>query len=71
MTPSAPSRLRAKPARPPLCLKRCTKHILTTPCAEITPLRMRSSTSLSLWQTKGVQRTGKHLEPQSVVCFLH
>ena len=71
VTPSAPSRLRAKPARQPLCLMRCTKQVLTTSSAEITPLQMRRSTSLSLWQTKEGQRTGKHLEPHSVVRFLH
>ena len=40
------------------------------PSAEITPLHMRRSTSLSLWQTKEEHRTGKHLEPQRGVGFL-
>ena len=35
--------------------------------AEITPLQMRRSTSLSLWQTKN---TLKHLESQCAVGFL-
>jgi hypothetical protein len=49
--------MHAKPASPPLCLERCTKQVLTTPCPEITleitPLQMRWSMSLSFWHTKG------------------
>ena len=45
--------------------------VRSTSSAEITPLHMRRSTSLSLWQTKEGHRTGKHLEPQCGVGFLH
>ena len=43
--------------------------VIATSTAEITPLQMRRSTSLSLWQTKKGHRTGKHLEPQRGVAL--
>src|ERR1700722_17100254 len=49
---------------------RCFPQLLVTSVAEITPLDMRWSTSLSLWQTKEGHHTGKHVEPQCVVGFL-
>src|ERR1700722_12418149 len=49
---------------------RCFPQLLITSAAEITPLHIRRSTTLSLWQTKDWQRTGKHLEPQRGVGFL-
>src|ERR1700677_3846323 len=49
---------------------RCFPQLLITSAAEITPLHIRRSTSLSLWQTKEGQRTGTHVEPQRGVGFL-
>src|SRR5271166_513803 len=49
---------------------RCTSQVLAKSTAEIMPLHMRTSRSLSLWQTKEEHRTGKHLEPQRGVGFL-
>src|ERR1700730_6232590 len=49
---------------------RCFPQLLITSAAEITPLHIRRSTSLSLWQTKEGHRTGKHVEPQRGVAFL-
>ena len=70
MTPSAQSRMRAKPARPPLCCMRCKQQVFSTSCGEITPLQMRWWTSLSLWQTKEGHRFGKHLEPHCGCLFV-
>ena len=70
-TANARSRMRAKPARPLLCCTRCTKQVLITSCAEIMPLQVRTSTSLSLWRMKQGHSTGKHLEPPCGVRFLH
>src|ERR1700691_5671665 len=48
---------------------RCFPQLLMTSAAEITPLHIRSSTSLSLWQTKEGHSTGKHMEPPRGVGF--
>src|SRR5215471_1653889 len=50
---------------------RCGSQVGATPTAEITPLQLCRSTSLSLWQMKEGHSTGKHLEPQRGVGFLH
>ena len=49
---------------------RCLAQLLITSAAEITPLHIRMSTSLLLWQMRKGHRTGRHLEPQLGVGFL-